>query len=45
MGINNLYQLITDKGHYYIGEFRVYDYNFGIEKYLDNIEFSYQKNL
>lgn len=42
---NNLHQLITDKGHYHIGEFRVYDYNFTIEKYLDNTEFYSQKYL
>ena len=42
---NNLYQLITDKGHYHIGEFKVYDYNFTIEKYLDNIYFNYNTDL
>ena len=40
---NNLYQLITDKGFYHIGEFRIYDYNYNIEKYLDNTEFNYEK--
>ena len=39
-----LYQLITDKGFYYIGNLKVYDYNIGIEKYLDNTEF-YPQNL
>ena len=39
----NLYQLITDKGFYHIGDFRVPDYNFVIEKYLD-IEF-YSKSI
>ena len=42
---NNLYQLITDKGYYHIGELRVYDYNFAIEKYLDNTEFYSQNYL
>jgi len=41
---NNLYQLITDKGHYYIGEIAVRDYNHAIEKYLDNTSFYSQLN-
>ena len=39
-----LYQLITDKGYFYIDNIKVYDYNVGIEKYLDNTGF-YSQNL
>ena len=39
-----LYQLITDKGYFYIENIKVYDYNVGIEKYLDNTGF-YSQNL
>jgi len=39
-----LYQLITDKGYFYIDGLKVYDYNFGIEKYLADIK-SYSQNL
>ena len=39
-----LYQLITNKGYFYIENIKVYDYNVGIEKYLDNTEF-YSQNL
>ena len=39
-----LYQIVTDKGSFHIGNIKVSDYNFGIEKYLDNI-FFYQQNL
>lgn len=39
-----LYQLITDKGYFYINDLKIYDYNFGIEKYLANIK-SYSQNL
>ena len=35
-----LYQLITDKGTYYIGDIKVRDYNFAIEKYLTNINYN-----
>jgi hypothetical protein len=38
-----LYQLITDKGSFHINGVKVSDYNFGIEKYLDNIY--YPQNL
>lgn len=39
-----LYQLITDKGRYYINNLIISDYNAGIEKYLDNTEY-YSLNL
>ena len=39
-----LYQLITDKGKYYINNLIISDYNAGIEKYLDNTEY-YSLNL
>ncbi len=39
-----LYQLITDKGSFHINGLKVSDYNFGIEKYLDNI-YLYPQNL
>ena len=39
-----LYQLITNEGYFYIGNIKVYDYNVGIEKYLDNTEI-YSQNL
>lgn len=39
-----LYQLITDKGSFHINGTKVSDYNFGIEKYLDNIYY-YPQNL
>ena len=32
---NYLYQLVTDKGFFYIGNIKIYDYNIGLEKYLD----------
>ena len=41
---NYLYQLITDRGTYHINGTKVSDYNFGIEKYLDNLHF-YPQNL
>ena len=31
---DNLYQLITNSGYYYIDNIKIYDYNAGIEKYL-----------
>jgi hypothetical protein len=39
-----LYQLITDKGKYYINNLIISDYNAGIEKYLDNTQY-YSQNL
>jgi hypothetical protein len=39
-----LYQLITDKGIYYINDIIISDYNAGIEKYLDSTEY-YIQNL
>jgi hypothetical protein len=39
-----LYQLITDKGRYYINNIIISDYNAGLEKYLDNTEY-YIQNL
>ena len=34
-----LYQLITDKGRFYINNLVISDYNAGIEKYLDSTEY------
>jgi hypothetical protein len=34
-----LYQLITDKGQFYINNLVICDYNAGIEKYLDSTEY------
>ena len=39
-----LYQLITDKGRFYINNLLISDYNAGIEKYLDSTEY-YSHNL
>lgn len=38
----NLYNLITDKGYFYINNLKVLDYNSGIEKYLKKSEFDYK---
>jgi len=43
-GETELYQLITDKGIYYINDIIISDYNAGIEKYLDYTKF-YLQNL
>lgn len=43
-GETELYQLITDKGIYYINDIAISDYNAGIEKYLDNTNYYCQNH-